>query len=139
MQLFFKRENTAPVFLHVDNHKSGIGGRIETSLQMPNLRVSVIGILSLGIGMVHKHTKRLSVACSGLCPFEHFEITVRVSEGCHRTRSYLTTDAHGLLFAVIQKIYLFGPVDIPIFILKMTAAAGNLFGVDTVGRFCQGA
>src|SRR5262245_9075420 len=67
-----EREHALPVLLHVDDRPACGGRLIECLVELPDVRVAVVGPLPIAVGVVHEH--REAGAGTGGRPLEHLAI-----------------------------------------------------------------
>src|SRR5262245_30073261 len=72
-------KDVLPVCLHVDDDPAVGRRRIEGGAEAADMGEAVIGVLTLGIGVMHDHAETAPVA-SKRCPLEHFKITIGIAK-----------------------------------------------------------
>src|SRR5262245_22057517 len=75
------RVNDVPIVLHVDDDPTPLRPLIQAAYQPSDLRVTVVGPLALGVGVMNEDAKPWSARARR--PLEHLEIAVGVAK-CDR-------------------------------------------------------
>src|SRR5262244_1067178 len=96
-------KDVLPVRLHVDDDPAVGRRRIEGGAEAADMGEAVIGVLTLGIGVMHDHAETAPVA-GKRCPLEHFKITIGIAKRRDRATADVTVDADRLASPVVDEV-----------------------------------
>ena len=88
--------------LHVDNRPAVDRRGVERLVEVPEMRIAVVGIFALGIGVMHKKAKARRRPPRR--PLQHLEIAVGIAEGGDRTAADMLVDADRLAGPVVDEV-----------------------------------
>ena len=98
-----EREHTFPITLHVDHCPLVQSRGVQSRVELPEVRLAVVGIFPFCIGVMDDQSEAYAPAQG--CPLQHFEVAIGISEGGDRATADVLVDPHWFAALVVNEIH----------------------------------